>query len=162
MTRQVLIVLQNRGSAAWRSAVAVRTFRRMLAARRPAASRLILATLALLAAFAQPATAVLHGVTHRRMVTDAAGLALATGADEFASATPASALGDAPDDHAVLHTRTAATRAWSASPALPAVVVRSLVLATVVRTAVVSRAPPAYPLASHALLSDQPRAPPLG
>lgn len=126
--------------------------------------------LALLAAIAQPATAVLHGVAHEEDAAHAVAVAVIPAVSVTVGApTPSASLApavhapdDDPADHPVLHAQTVATAAWSLSPGIPVVVTEPLVLATVVRTTAASRAPPAYPLAPHALLPNQPRAPPLG
>ncbi len=157
-------------NAGWYSRGAGPIFVGMSAVRRSAAFRLILATVALLAAFAQPTTVLLHGVAHQREAAHTVAVAAVpatdwTGGAQAPSASRSAVL-QAPDDHhadhPVLHTQTLATLTWSFSPAVPVVVARALVLATVVRTTVAIGAPPAYPLAPRVLLPDQPRAPPLG
>lgn len=157
------------GVAPWHCRTAARTFFGMSGAHHSAAFRVILATFALLAAFAQPATAVVHGITHQREATGAARVdvvaaaqSLAAGAATASDRATLGASDDLPAEHPVLHTPTVAKLSWSPMPASPAMPARPLVLTTVPRAMVSPRAPPAHPLASHALLPDQPRAPPLG
>lgn len=149
--------------------MAARIFFAMSGAHHSAAFRVTLATFALLTAFAQPATALVHGITHQYEATRAAVMdvvaaapSMAARADDTSDRATLGASDDLPAGHPVLHTQTVATLSWSLMPALPAMAARPLVLTTMARPMAAPRAPPAYPLASHALLPDQPRAPPLG
>lgn len=141
----------------------------MSGARRSAPLRLTLAILALLAAFAQPAVALVHGATHQREAGRAAVIAAELAVEnEFAgcSIAPRGPSGAAADeglaDHDQLHAQPVATPSWSLAPALAGSGPRLAELAAIDRTSESIPAPPTHHLAPNARPSDQPRAPPLG
>lgn len=133
-----------------------------------AAFRRFFAAFALLAAVVQPATALLHGEAHHRDQSGATALGAPSSPSGSAQVSVASdhasvgASQEASEDHVILHQQRLTTLSWSVMTALPAAAVTLIVPTTIVRSAVIPRAPPAYPIASHDLLPAQPRAPPLG